>query len=547
MTPKVILFGLDGATYTVLDDLMARGLMPNLVKFCQEGVRTTMMSSIPPLTPPAWSTLVTGRSPGHHGVLCFLQYANAASSSVQIVSSRQLTEPTLWAMVNKQGVRSGSLNFVAHNPAPKIDGWVIPGWVSWRWMRTLSHPSGVIDQLKKEVPGFDVKSLALDFEEETKAVAGAELDEYGSWIDLHLDRERQWFNAAKYLLKTDPVGLFGIVFDGVDKLQHLLWHYLDPAMAPENPSPEFLKVRELAWSYFRQIDDLLGETVRTWGDEATIMICSDHGFTNSWEILYINAWLAQRGYLAWGEDEPTQEEGTLQLEGKFYGLKGFDMANTKAYCLTTTSNGIYINVKGQRDETGIPPEEYTALRDEIKHKLLTDCKDPETGEPLITGIWTREEAFSGPHMENAPDLTVELRDFGFISVRRTNSIYAKRPRVMGTHHPKGILVARGPGIRSQAEAGTVHLKDVAPTTLYCMDLEIPAGLEGRVIEDLFTPEFLAARKPKHAGAAATEPIKLVPSEHGVNGTAERSINGAEGASEEDQDILDKMKALGYLE
>jgi predicted AlkP superfamily phosphohydrolase/phosphomutase len=544
MTPKVILFGLDGATYTVLDDLMARGLMPNLKQFCAEGVRATMMSTVPPLTPPAWSTLVTGRLPGNHGILGFLQYAHSKSTSVQIVSSKQMTAPTVWAMANKQGVRAGSLNFVAHHPAPKIDGWVIPGWVSWRWMRTLSHPSDVIDRLKREVPGFDVKELAVDFEEEGKAISGAALDEYESWIELHLARERQWFNIAKYMLKSDPVGLFGIVLDGVDKMQHLLWPYLDPGLEPASPDSDFLRTREMAWSYFRQVDNLLGETMRTWGDDSTIVICSDHGFTKTWEIFYVNAWLAERGYLTWAPNLPIQEDGCTKLESRQYGLEAFDLANTKAYGLTASSNGIYINVKGWRDDTGVPLSEYAAVREEIRQKLLNDCKDPETGEPLITRVWSREEAFDGPNMTNAPDLTVELRDFGFFSVRRTNSVHAKRPYIIGTHHPAGILIARGPGIRRGAEAQPVHLKDVAPTTLYMMDLEIPSDLEGTVMRELFTPEFLASRSRKETGAAA------------VNGTAahnlqnepadDRAIDGP-NASEEDLEILEKMKALGYLE
>jgi len=165
---------------------------------------------------------------------------------------------------------------------------------------------------------------------------------------------------------------------------------------------------------------------------------------------------------------------------------------------------------------------------------------------LITRVWTREEAFSGPNMNNAPDLTVELRDKGFISVRRTNSTHAKRAYMIGTHHPEGILIARGPGVRHQAQAEPVHLTDVAPTALYCMDLPIPTDLEGRVIEDLFTPEFLASRKPKRS-VPVNQALDGASGEHANNGSSSRSIDGPEGASEEDRDILEKMKALGYLE
>src|SRR5947209_8667724 len=173
MKPQVILFGLDGATYTVLDHLIEHGVMPNLKTFMCEGVRAKLASTVPPLTPPAWSTFVTGKSPGNNGSLGFMQYAAAHSNSVQLVNSGMLTAETIWSIVNRHGKRAGSLNFVGHQPAPKIDGWVIPGWVSWRWMRNLSHPPGIIDKLKRDLPGFNVKIFDLDYADEKKSITGA--------------------------------------------------------------------------------------------------------------------------------------------------------------------------------------------------------------------------------------------------------------------------------------------------------------------------------------------------------------------------------------
>jgi len=530
MKPRVVLFGLDGATYDVLDDLIARGLMPNLKKFYGEGTRAKMLSTVPPLTPLAWSSLVTGRSPGNHGVLGFMQYSDSSSESINVVSSRQFTAETIWSMVNRQGMRAGSLNFVAHQPAPKIDGWVVPGWVSWRWMKRLSHPADLIDRLKRELPGFDVKSLALDFDEERKAVVGAPLDDYGAWIKLHLKREQQWFDALQYLQAREPAELVGVVFDGVDKLQHLLWPYLDPALAPAEPSPEFLDIRKMSWEYFQLIDRLLGETVASYGDSATILICSDHGFTGSWEVLYINTWLEKHGYLTWAPEAQQVEEGCQELQGAYYDMHGFVWDGTTAYAVTPSSNGIFINVRGRRRPSGIPPEEYECVRRELTHKLLTECNHPDTGEPLIERVYTREEAFAGKNMDNAPDLTLALRDKGFVSVRRTNSYYAPRPAVLGTHHPEGVLIARGPGIRKGACTEPVSLMDVTPTALFAMGLDVPEDLEGRVLEELYLPEYIAARGPKR-GTATAEAVAVM----------------AAGAQDEDAQIIEKMKALGYLE
>src|SRR4051812_12109682 len=99
---RAVIFGLDGATFTILDDLMNRGVMPFLRQFVAGGVKATLKSITPPLTPPAWTTLVTGRTPGHHGVTGFFQYDSEDSTSVQIVGSRQVSKETLWSMVNRQ-------------------------------------------------------------------------------------------------------------------------------------------------------------------------------------------------------------------------------------------------------------------------------------------------------------------------------------------------------------------------------------------------------------------------------------------------------------
>jgi predicted AlkP superfamily phosphohydrolase/phosphomutase len=529
MKPAVILFGLDGATYTVLDDLIQRGIMPNLQRFMCEGVKAKLASTVPPLTPPAWSSFVTGRSPGNHGILGFMQYADAHSNSVQLVNSRMLTAETIWSMVNRHGKRAGSLNFVGHQPAPKIDGWVVPGWVSWRWMRNLSHPPGIIEELKRDLPGFDVKSLALDFEEEKKSITGAVMDDYRSWITPHLEREQQWFNVLCHMMEKDPVDLLGVVFDGVDKLQHMLWSHLDPALA-EPDNPEYVRIQKMAWEYFRKVDDILGQTMKRWGDESTILISSDHGFTHSWEILYLNTWLEHQGYLNWKPTVEKAPDGSAELDD-FDLFLPFVPETTKCFVLNSSSNGIFIHIKGKRNEWGIAPEEYHSFRKELTEALLTRCVDPETGEPLITHVYTREEVFDGPNMDNAPDLTVTLRDHGFVSTRRTNTVYAKRAKPMGTHHPDGIFIARGPGIKHNQSIDRLSILDVCPTALYAMDLPVPDDLQGRVVKEIYTREHLAEHPVTWGTKTMLGQASVLPSE----------------VPEEDVEVLEKMKALGYLE
>lgn len=537
MSGRVVFFGLDGATFTVLDDLVRRDVMPCLGDLARSGVRGTLRSTIPPLTPPAWTTLVTGRTPGHHGITNFLQFESETSHYVRFVTSREVCSETLWSMANRMGKRAGFLNFVAHNPAPKVDGFGVPGWVPWRWVKKQSHPPELIAQLKNDLPDFDVKELAMNFSEEEKAIAGTVEEEYEPWIELHIRRERQWFNIMKHQMTHNPCDLVAVVFDGVDKLQHLLWEFLDPAREPENPSEDYLRVRQLCWDYFRQIDRFLEQTLELAGPDAYVFVGSDHGFTGSTEILYINNWLEQEGYLAWAPKAEVQSQDSQDLGlARPYHVSAFDFTKTKAYAYSASSNGICIPVKGVRGDYGIEPEHYESFRAELIDALRTRCVDPATGEPLIREVWTREQVFLGPRMSQTPDLTVALRDFGNFSVLRSNVVLKPRPRVMGCHHPEGIFYACGPGVRAGENLKPLRLVDVAPTILYALGLPVPADLEGRVVTDVFTPQHLAAHRVER-GPETVRPAHLAADEEA----------GDEYDEESQAQVLMRLKALGYIE
>ena len=72
MSKKVLFIGLDGSTFDLLDPLMEKGLMPRLRAFINEGVRGWLETTIPPITPTAWVSWMTGKNPGKHGVFEFL-------------------------------------------------------------------------------------------------------------------------------------------------------------------------------------------------------------------------------------------------------------------------------------------------------------------------------------------------------------------------------------------------------------------------------------------------------------------------------------------
>jgi predicted AlkP superfamily phosphohydrolase/phosphomutase len=534
MNPSAVLIGLDGATFSILDHLVAEGVMPRLEALMARGARAELRSVIPPLTPPAWTSLTTGRSPGHHGIFDFFRFEYQNGRYIRVADSTTVGSETLWSLVSRQGLKSTVLNFPLTSPPRPIAGYLVPGWVPWRYLRLACHPAGLYEDLKK-IPGFNAQELAMDMGADGKAIEGCQKEEdYESWIRLHIRREQQWFEIVSHLMKKDPCPVTAVLFDGVDKLQHFCWRFLDPEIFPEQPSSWERMIRELCLDYFRRVDFFLGEIVDRAGSDATVVIASDHGFGATVEIFYLNAWLAEHGYLAWKERAADPEDGgKLGLETMARRFYEVDWARTTAHCPTPSSNGIYIPLAGRGREGGVRPEDYEGFRRQLI-EALRGFRCPSTGEPVVRRIWTREEAFPGRYMDLAPDLTLSLRDGGFVSILPSETTLKPRREPSGTHRPEGVFVAVGPGIRPGARLAQLSILDVAPLLLYALGLPIPDELEGRVPTELYETSRIANRPVMTGGSTrSSEPVpKTVPVDVDVDG---------------EKEILQRLKALGYLE
>ena len=145
-----LLIGLDGATFTVLDPYMERGVMPFLAELQQRSTRAVLRSIMPPLTPPAWTSLVTGKHPGQHGIFDFFQKEEAGSVYFSFASSQEVRSATIWTLASEQERRITTLNFPLTFPPPPVEGSVVPGgMMPWRQLRLGCHPPGLFERLRR--------------------------------------------------------------------------------------------------------------------------------------------------------------------------------------------------------------------------------------------------------------------------------------------------------------------------------------------------------------------------------------------------------------
>jgi predicted AlkP superfamily phosphohydrolase/phosphomutase len=532
MMSRTLLIGLDGATFTVLDPLMADGVMPCLRDFVRRGARAELMSTPNPLTPPAWTSLVTGRTPGNHGIFDFIRSSeNDGGLYFTLNTSFDVRCETIWSAVGRLGGTITSLNFPVTAPPRPVHGSVVPGFVPWRHLRRSVHPRELYDVLKS-VPGFDAKELAMDMNEELKSIQWLPEEQYEAWITHHIRRERQWFGIARALLASRPTDLVAVLFDGVDKLQHLFWRYLDPDLAPTLGSAREGRVRDMCLEYFRRLDGVLAELLAAAGAETRVFFASDHGFGPTSSVFYANVWLERQGYLSWADGTPKDDWGNFAADRVKSHVVGIDWSRTRAYALTPSSNGIFIRKAARPGLPGVDPRDYDSFRRELAARLL-EFADPATGRRIVRRVMTREEAFPGAASENAPDLTLVLDDYGFLSVLNADTVVRQRPEPAGTHRPQGIFLAGGPGI-APGRIEPLSIVDVAPALLFSLGLPVPADWEGRVPVECFDKAFLGSH-PVRIGDPSVPPDGAPAA-------------GADRMSDEDEaKVLERLKALGYVE
>ena len=72
-TSKVLVIGLDGATFDLMLPWIEAGELPTLGRMLSEGSSGPLRSTYPPVTAAAWSTFMTRKNPGKHGIYGFFR------------------------------------------------------------------------------------------------------------------------------------------------------------------------------------------------------------------------------------------------------------------------------------------------------------------------------------------------------------------------------------------------------------------------------------------------------------------------------------------
>ncbi len=277
---RVMLIGLDGGTWELLGPWIKEGLLPNLARLTEMGASGVLRSTIPPITPVAWNSLVTGTNPGKHGVFQMLKRSSGSYDFVPVTSLDRRT-PALWKLISDNNGRVVVIDIPMTYPPEPVAGVMISGMGTPSIRSPFVYPPG----FKPQLAMFGEYPLDVDYlsEQEHLLTSAARLVEHR-------------LQVAEYLADTEPWTFFFLAIMATDRVQHSLWRYLDPRHPAYDPEEARRRLPAIM-RFYSQVDDAIGRLYARLDADDVLIVASDHGFGPAGRSYFIHPWLQEHGYI----------------------------------------------------------------------------------------------------------------------------------------------------------------------------------------------------------------------------------------------------------
>ncbi len=411
--PRLVLVGLDGADWNLVEPLVAAGRMPNFAALLNRGARGRVLTINPTLSPVIWTSIATGVKPERHGIVDFTAVNRDTGEAVPVTSNLRRV-PAIWNIMSDAGISVGFVGWWASFPAERVKGYLVSDRIAYQLfgVKPDDKPEGKTwpPEAYERVKGLVVDPTTVSddvmrrFFDDPSVLATGDPDEQEllkQFRTIIASTESYRAIAAELDRQFDPA-VESVYFEGTDTVAHLFMKYRPPLM-PGVPPEKMRRFGAVLDRYYEYVDGLLGEVVARHGERATYVVCSDHGFRSD-------------------RDRPVTTESRID-----------------------------------------------------------------------------------------------------------------RGRGADWHRKYGILLVAGPSARPGAEIREATVYDIAPTMLALAGAPIPHDLDGRVLTDLMTEEFLRSHPLRS--------IETAPAGPGAGGTP---TGAAPVATADDEEIRQRLISLGYL-
>ncbi|MBD0334711.1 MAG: alkaline phosphatase family protein [Cyanobacteria bacterium Co-bin13] len=456
-TPRLLIIGLDCMEPSLVFQQWRQDL-PNLDRLMRQGSYGRMESSIPAITVPAWSCMMTGRDPGELGIYGFRNRRDRTYDSMAISDGRAVKFPRLWDILGEAGWQVAALSVPGSSPPYPVNGSLVSCFLTRSMDVPFTHPPELADEIRAWLPDFmmDVPNFRSDEKQRI-------LDNLYTLCD-------QRFTLAEKLIDRDAPDFLMLVDMGVDRIHHAFWKPMDPRHPQYEPGSPYANAIH---DYYVHVDQRVGELLNRCDDDTAVLVVSDHGAQPLMGGICVNEWLMANGYLTLKET-PAEPVALDQVE--------VDWSQTKAWGAGGYYGRIFLNVKGREPQGTIPMAEYEKTRDELAEQL-SQLTGPQ-GEQLNIKAYNPQQVYQKVRGV-APDLIVYFDDLAWRSVGSVglNSFFTVENDTGpddANHAPYGLMIFHDP---KQPKQGQVlegaQLYDIVPTLLDRFGITPPAGLRGK--------------------------------------------------------------------
>ncbi len=485
----VVVFAVDGAEWSVVGQLLGEGRLSTFRAIVDRGVAAELETLVPSKSPVVWTTVATGRHPRDHGITDFVIPTPEGDVPVS-TSARRV--PAVWNMVSASGLRVAVLGWWPTWPAEDVDGVVVSNRILHRKLEERFSPPAFEEQLDRLIEASN--GVPSFFPPNPQA----KLDH----LLFHIGHE----------LAKDDFDLLMVYFRSADVTSHSHWKYFRPEGFPDVTEEERRELGGVVPAAYDAVDRAIGEILAAATPEINLFIVSDHGFASL---------APEKVRVHFDLDRVLAHFGFLTYDG--------GRVDAERSSLVTHGTSRHDPVKRVRF-TGAPASaERDRLRRKLEHDLATVTYE-DRAPALRVRDPDRRELAQGAELIVEVSQTPPSRRV-YAGGEPLEGVITNLVSVSGGHpdHHPGIFIAAGPDVEARATLRPIRVHDITPTLLYALGLPVAEDFAGRAITELFSEEF-----------RRRTPLRSIATWGGKRPAEVRR-------SAEDEELVDELRALGYID